>query len=267
MDNEKGRLLSIGELARRCGVTVRTLQYYHTKGLLAPSEYSEGGRRMYGRRDIFCLHQIIFLKSFGFSLEEIRDRLLPAESVVELETMLKQQKEVLVGQISHIQRTIKLMEKTIDEIRLDSEVDIGRLFAIMESTRQGNPYSSMIRHFSKDQIENFFNRFENENDVDEFNKTTQTLFAELIELYRRNEDPEGSEGQRLAARWWNLVMKLTKGDPVLIQNMFEVGANENNWPSDAQDLQEATISFLGRAMETYLKDNNVELPAVEGPIK
>lgn len=264
MDKEDNKLLTIGELARKGGVTVRTLQYYDVNGLLIPSEYSEGGRRMYGRRDIIRLHQILFLKSFGFSLENIRDRLLPTESAVELEQMFKLQKEVLVGQILHIQEAVNLMDKVIDEIKLGGEIGIGRLFAIMEATRQGNPYSSMIRHFSKDQIDNFFNCFENEADADEFNKTTQALFAELIELYRQNEDPEGSEGQRLAARWWDLVMLLTKGDPALIQNMFAVGANEDNWPSDVQDLQEATKSFLGRAISTYLKNNNIELPFMEG---
>ncbi|MHB1654327.1 MAG: MerR family transcriptional regulator [Desulfitobacteriaceae bacterium] len=264
MDKEENKLLTVGELARKGGVTVRTLQYYDTNGLLIPSEYSEGGRRMYSWSDIIRLHQILFLKSFGFSLAEIRDRLLPTESAVELEQMFKHQKEVLSGQISYIQEAVNLMDQVIGEIKLGGEIGIDRLFVIMEATRQGNPYSSMIRHFSKDQIINFFNCFVNEDDADEFNKNTQALFAELIELYRRNEDPEGSEGQRLASRWWDLVMLLTKGDPVLIQNMFEIGANENNWPSDAQDLKEATTSFLGRAMSAYLKNSNIKLPFMEG---
>jgi len=264
MDKEGSKLLTVGELARKGGVTVRALQYYDTNGLLNPSEYSEGGRRMYGKSDIIRLHQILFLKSFGFSLEEIRDRLLPTESTPQLEQMFKQQKEVLVGQISCIQEAVNLMDQVIDEIKLGGELGIGRLFVIMEATRRGNPYSFMIRHFSNDQINNFFNCFENENDADELNKNTQALFAELIELYRRNEDPEGSEGQRLAARWWDLVMLMTKGDPVLIQNMFEIGANEDNWTSDAQDLKEATKSFLGPAISTYLINNNIKLPFMEG---
>lgn len=264
MNKDEGKLLTVGELARKGGVTVRTLQYYDTNGLLLPSEYSEGGRRMYGRRDIIRLQQILFLKSLGFSLEEIRDRLLPTESAVELEQMFKQQKEVLIGQMSHIQEAVNLMDKVIDEIKLGSEIGIDTLFAIMGATRLGNPYSFMIRHFSKNQIENFFSRFENEDAAVEFNKTSQALFAELIELYQRNEDPEGIEGQKMAARWWDLVMLLTKGDPELIQNMFAVGANEDNWPSDVKDLKEATKSFLGRAISTYLKNNNIKLPFMEG---
>ena len=34
-----------GELARLCGITVRTVQFYDARGLLHPSDLSEGGRR------------------------------------------------------------------------------------------------------------------------------------------------------------------------------------------------------------------------------
>ena len=264
MNKDEGKLLTVGVLARKVGITRRTLQYYDTNGLLVPSKYSEGGRRMYGRSDIIRLQQILFLKSLGFSLEKIRDRLLPNESAAELEQMLKQQKEVLVGQISHIQEALTLMDKVIDEIKLGSEIDIETLFAIMGSIQLGNPYSFMIRHFSKDQIKNFSSSFENEDAAVESNKTVQALFAELIELHQQNEDPEGIEGQKMAARWWNLVMLLTKGDPELIQNMFVVGANEDNWPLEVKDLKEATKSFLGRAISTYLQNNNIKLHFMEG---
>ena len=40
-----------GEMAKLCGVTVRTVQYYDTRGILIPSEISEGGRRLYSEDD------------------------------------------------------------------------------------------------------------------------------------------------------------------------------------------------------------------------
>ena len=48
------------------------------------------------------------------------------------------------------------------------------------------------------------------------------------------------------------------------ENMFAVGANDDNCPSDVQNLKEATKSFLGRAISTYFKNNNIELPFMEG---
>ncbi|HEY5562876.1 MAG TPA: MerR family transcriptional regulator [Clostridiaceae bacterium] len=256
MNKDKENLLTIGVLASKVGVTVRTLQYYDTTRLLVPSVYSEGGRRLYSRHDIIRLQQILFLKSLGFSLDGIRDKLLPAESTVHLEQIFTQQKEVLIGQISHIQEAVNLMDKVITEIKLGSELDLDTLFAIMGAVRMDNPYSFMLRHFSKDQIDNFFICFENQADAVELNKTMQELFAQLIKLYQENKDPEGMEGQVLAEKWWNLVLQLTKGDPELIKNMFEVGENDENWPLEFRDLKEATTSFLGKALDTYLKNNN-----------
>lgn len=264
MKKNEGKLITVGVLAQKFGVTVRTLQYYDTNGLLIPSKHSEGGRRMYNRHDVIRLQQIVFLKSLGFSLDKIRDRLLPTETAGELEQVFKQQKEVLTSQILHIQEAVNLMTKVINEIKLGSEIDMDTLFTIMEAIKIGNPYSFMIRHFSKDQIENLSSCFGNEETKVEFNKSAQALFAKLIELYNQKEDPEGIKGQKLAGRWWNLVILFTKGDPKLIENMFELGANEDNWPSDFKNLKEATNLFLGVALNTYLKNNNIKLPFMEG---
>lgn len=264
MNKGEEELFTVGELARKCGVTVRTLQYYDSTGLLAPSDYSEGGRRMYSKRDILRLHQILFLKSVGFSLEEIRDRLLPTDSAAELENMFQRQKGVLSARISSLQESVNLMETVIKEIKLGSEISIEKIFAIISATKLGNPYSFMIRHLNKEQMAYFYDRFDNENMAIEFEHNLQALTAKVMELYRRNADPEGSAGQDLAARWWDLVLEFTKGDPALIQKMFEVGANENSWPSDVPDLKEAVTSFLGRALSKYLTDNNINLPFGKG---
>ena len=41
-----------GEIAKACGVTVRTVQFYDQKGILIPSALSEGGRRLYSEEDL-----------------------------------------------------------------------------------------------------------------------------------------------------------------------------------------------------------------------
>ena len=50
--------MTVGQLAKKMGVTVRTLQYYDKEGVLSPSAESEGGRRLYTDKDIVLLHQI-----------------------------------------------------------------------------------------------------------------------------------------------------------------------------------------------------------------
>ncbi len=256
MSNGKDKFLTVGELARKGGVTVRTLQYYDKINLLVPSEYSEGGRRMYSRRDIIRLQQIVFLKSLGFTLEEIRDKILPTETAAELKQMFIRQKGILLEQIAHIQETVNDMSKIIDEIKPDNEIDIDRLFIIVRAIQKGNPYSFMFRYISNTHLENLVQYIESEEAADELNEKFQSFYKEIVELCSQNEKPEGIKGQEVASRWWNLMMTWTKGDTTLFQDLTEVIKDQQNWSSDAKELNEDTMLFLRRAIITYLKSNN-----------
>ena len=48
-----------GEIAKLCGVTVRTVQYYDTRNILAPSQLSEGGRRLYSEDDLKRMQNLL----------------------------------------------------------------------------------------------------------------------------------------------------------------------------------------------------------------
>ena len=83
--------MTVGEAAKKLGVTVRTLQYYDREGLLSPSAESEGGRRLYTDKDLVMLHQIISLKSLGFSLDDIKHRLISLETPTAVAAALTEQ--------------------------------------------------------------------------------------------------------------------------------------------------------------------------------
>lgn len=67
--------LKIGGLAKRAGLTVRTLHHYDAIGLLSPSDRSERGYRLYNRSDVARLHQIQAIKQLGFPLSDVREML------------------------------------------------------------------------------------------------------------------------------------------------------------------------------------------------
>ena len=63
--------LSIGETARRLGMTHDTLRYYERIGLLPPVPRDGGGRRRYGRKALSMLGFIKRAQAMNFSLQEI----------------------------------------------------------------------------------------------------------------------------------------------------------------------------------------------------
>lgn len=63
--------MQIGELSRRCGVSVRMLRYYEAAGLLQPERTAAGYRR-YRHADIATVQRIAMLSSAGLTLAKIR---------------------------------------------------------------------------------------------------------------------------------------------------------------------------------------------------
>ncbi|MCP9229315.1 MerR family DNA-binding transcriptional regulator [Mesorhizobium sp. M0045] len=71
MSSEAGEeLVRIGEMAKKYGVTLRTLRFYEDKGLLNPQR--DGSTRLYTRRDRARLKLILLGRKVGFSLRDVK---------------------------------------------------------------------------------------------------------------------------------------------------------------------------------------------------
>lgn len=84
---------STGELAKAAEVSVRTVQYYDQRGILTPSEVTEGGRRIYHDSDLERLQVICFLRDLDFSINQIKKLLQEENREQVLELLLTDQIE------------------------------------------------------------------------------------------------------------------------------------------------------------------------------
>src|SRR5436853_6916 len=62
----------VGQLAKRTGISVRTLHHYDQIGLLTPSHRTESGHRLYDRDDVVRLQQIVMLRQRGTDVNSPR---------------------------------------------------------------------------------------------------------------------------------------------------------------------------------------------------
>ena len=86
---------TVGEFARRAGVTVRTVQFYDQQKLLAPSAKGPQNRRLYSKEDERELQRILVLKFLGNSLSDIRKVLAHKLEGGELTELIDRQVELL----------------------------------------------------------------------------------------------------------------------------------------------------------------------------
>ena len=69
------RLVQIGQVAERTGLSLRTIRFYEEHGLVRPTSRSDGGFRLYSDDDVARLEVIKRMKPLGFRLEEMQELL------------------------------------------------------------------------------------------------------------------------------------------------------------------------------------------------
>ena len=102
------RSVHISELARRSGMSARTVRFYADRGVIAPQQRTEGGYRVFGERAIRQLRFVQRMQRLGLELDEIAallrdaDRLNCGQSSKALQARLGQQLEALEMQMREL---------------------------------------------------------------------------------------------------------------------------------------------------------------------
>ena len=128
-----------GELAKLCGVTVRTVQYYDTRGIMIPSELTEGGRRLFSEDDLKRMKVICFLRELDIPIDTISQILKEEHPEKVISLLIEQQEETLSDEISEKQeklgklRELKSGVKSQTTFSLES---IGDIAIIMQGKKK-----------------------------------------------------------------------------------------------------------------------------------
>ncbi len=100
-----------GEIAKIANVSVRTVQFYDKKGIVCPSEISDGGRRLYSESDLQKFKKVCFLRELDLSLKTIDQLLKEDNSKVVIELLLTQHEQMLKSEISEKSKKLEKLEQ------------------------------------------------------------------------------------------------------------------------------------------------------------
>lgn len=109
---------TVSQLAKMAGVSVRTLHHYDQIGLLKPSARTEAGYRLYGKRDLLRLQQILFFKELDLPLSEV-SAILGDPGFDQVEA-LQQHRQLVEQRVARLSRLITTIDKTIDKLTEDT---------------------------------------------------------------------------------------------------------------------------------------------------
>jgi len=239
-------MMTVHEVSKFAGVSIRTLQYYDKIGLLHPTGYTDAGYRLYDDADLERLQQILLYRELEFPLKDIReimncpdfDRSKALEQQIELLTLKKEHLDHLIKFALGIKMLgVKHMDfSAFDKSKLDE-------YARQAKEQWGN--TSEYKEFA----EKSKNRTDKENKllVDCF----MLLFKEAGEM--RDTDPASPEAQDLVKRIQDYITenmyscsnqilsalgKMYSGGGDFTKNIDEVGG-------------EGTGEFVDQAIQIY----------------
>ena len=241
--------MTIGEVAKKMGVTVRTLQYYDKEKLLSPSAESEGGRRLYTDKDLIILHQIMSLKSLGFSLDDIKQRLTSLETPADVANALAEQADVIRKEIERLTVSLTAIEQLKTEVLQMKTVNFKTYADIIVNLQMKNDSYYLIKRFDDDTLDHIRSQFDKESGLD-FMDRFNRLSDEIVQLKKDNIPHESEKCERVVKEYWGLIMEFTGGDMSMLPKLMEMGKIDtatNAW----EERQKAVNDFIEPALQIY----------------
>jgi MerR family transcriptional regulator, thiopeptide resistance regulator len=235
--------MKVGELAKRTGMTVRTLHHYDEIGLLTPSRRTAAGHRLYGEAEVRRLQQIASLRHLGLPLEEIRDCLDRPE--YSLERVLEMHVERIDEQIGRHRRLRDLIVTLRDRLR-SADVSVDDLTRTIEVTMNYEKY------YPSEQLEQLEQRRQEvgEERIQQVQKEWIDLFAAFGDAMDEGLPPESEEVQALARRSAALIAEFTGGDPGIassLSNMYRGEGGESVAARNGMSMKPGLWEYMGKA--------------------
>lgn len=123
MEAMNSKTLSIGKLAKLCGLSSHALRFYEAEGILKPVNRATNGHRQYREEDIRWLEFVLRLKSTGMPLAEIKQyaalRTQGDSTLKNRMAMLQLHRDRLLSKINDLSTSLKVLD---DKVSLYKEI-------------------------------------------------------------------------------------------------------------------------------------------------
>jgi DNA-binding transcriptional MerR regulator len=233
--------IKVGELARRAGVTVRTLHHWEEMGIVHPCRRTAAGHRVYGESAVRRLLVVRSLRALGLGLDAIREALDSGNAT--LQQVLRAHKARIRSQMKLLRGLEDRLERILRHIDNGEELLGGELLQTMEMM------TMIEKHFTPEQLEALAARREalGADAIREAEEEWPRLIAQVREEMQKGTDPASPVVQELAARWKALVQAFSGGDIGIESSLGKMFKAEPQMAAD-QGLDPEIFQYVGRAL-------------------
>ena len=253
------RYMTVGELADRVGVTVRTIQYYDQENLLKPSAKGSRNQRLYTEKDEEKLYKILCFKFMGLSITEIRESLNGFEETPTVKLLLDAKIADVEKEMSALMKRFATLKNLSETVKTDTEVnwqhyahmierfqDEGKYIWQLSCSFEENAYREQEEAELEHQI--IITEMERKKAIEQFHK----LIAEAIRLIHQQEALDSAKSQAIARRYLDMQAQFgfditkSKHHDVLITDTAESGMHDS-----FSALRREVTEFIQQIVEIY----------------
>ena len=238
--------LSVGQLARKVGTTVRTIQYYDQQGLLTPSAKGPANQRLYTAEDEDALYRILTLKYLGLSLADIGELKDSMNEVDSFQRLLSDTMAALEEDFQNLVLRLSVLRALFNSVSADSVIDWRKLARTIDD-EQGE--SGFFWHHiaavaeSPEGVQDARGSEGHSIAVAQWHE----LIADTISLMSEHVAPDDPRATELAERY----RKLESGQSGTLGQMFVLAENmtpHSGDPGSFDVLRDSVMGFLEESM-------------------
>ena len=242
--------ISISEMAKLTGVSVRTLHYYHEIGLLSPSFISDTSYRYYDEESIEKLQQIMFYRELDFSLKEIIEIMNSPD--YKKEEALKRQKELLKLKKQRLDNLITLLDANLKGEKSMSfkEFDM----AIIDEAKE--KYADEVREkWGKTDVYTQSEKRTKNYTKEDWERVTKKS-EEIIQKFSKKvgEDPKSNSSQNLVKEWQDFITESYYDcTDEILKGLGEMYVADERFKKNLDKYKEGTAEFMRDAINIFVE--------------
>lgn len=193
---------TINKLSKLAGISTRTLRYYDEINLISPSYISDSGYRMYTEKEVDLLQQILFYKTLGFELKEIKE--IIQNPSFDKKKALLEHLENLRKKEKQISTLIKTVEKTIKkeegEIKMSSNEKFKGFKEDLISKNEKEYGREIRKRYGNDAVDSSNKKMMNltEKEYKEMEDISNLITEKLSEAIENNLSASSNIGEEIA---------------------------------------------------------------------
>ena len=241
-------MMTVNEVSKLTGVSIRTLQYYDKIGLLHPAKYTEAGYRLYDDAALETLQQILLFRELEFPLKDIKKIISSPD--FDRSTALEQQIELLMLKKEHIENLIDLAKG----IKL---LGVKKLKFDAFDTRKIDEYAAQAKaSWGKTSA---YKEFE-EKSKGRTKEEDQIIYQGMIDIFGefgqiRNADPASGEAQNLVKKLQNYITEhMYTCTKEILNGLGKMYAGGGDFTKNIDSYGgKGTAEFTHQAIEIYCR--------------